>query len=270
MCLGLFATLLHDQALQRDGTVDENMLRSLQKLKQRHDAFQAQDYFYASLTDEKNMNLLLANLHLRLGQTKEAHELLDEQFQRGIEILKDEIIWNDSIGYHILSKILFIAGMKRDAEIAQSLRRFESFLKKEPEKAKVKAGDLDDEKKPDDKSDGDDDDARFKMRWSNDNFCSMGLDCATESNSFTGTSLYACMTCVDVSFCESCYKLHTNKSNSEDWNRFHICHSQHKHIKSPLEDWEISDDVMTTGGKKVTVSEWLQRVEREWNSSERI
>lgn len=126
-----FAELLYDKALGPDGSIDNNTLTTLERLKRRYDAFQGLRSYDRSIRNQKDINLLLSKLYLRCGKLKTAQELLNEQFQAGVEILKDDVSWNDSEGYAILSKILFASGRSGEAGVALSVSRFERF---EPEK----------------------------------------------------------------------------------------------------------------------------------------
>jgi tetratricopeptide (TPR) repeat protein len=248
MFLCEFAKLLHDQALRPDGTVDYVVLRYLQRLKQRHDALQ--DSLKVSHSFERAIDIMLAQLYLRLGQTKEAYELLDEAFQRSTEGVKEGYEWRRGMHYSILSRILFTAGFKRHAAIAQSLRRFSYFGGKQYQNLE-------------EKDEGGDEGKNSRIQEEG-GYCSMELDCA--SNRHLGENLYACMTCPETMLCESCYQLQTSKGDNPEWRRLHICHAQHEHIKTPLEDWELKDNIMTIEGNTVTVSEWIERVGKEWNA----
>lgn len=264
MFLARFAELLHSETLRPDGSVDENLLKSLQQLRQRHDAHQKQDPRSAALMN-KNVNLFLAKLYLQCGRTEESQQLLNEQFQRGIEILRDDGDWNDSIGFHILSKILFLSGRKSEANIAQSLRRFTRYDPDRQKNAIIDdkvdgAGNLEDVdpmNKP----------ANILRRYSAGGYrCSKWLDCPNHDKITPGWILYTCMTCVDVNFCESCYNQRISSNRTEKAPSLYVCHPEHEHVKTPLEDWVFKDDIMTIGGKEVPVGSWLEATEKDWNS----
>jgi tetratricopeptide (TPR) repeat protein len=249
--IGLFAESLYDEALKSHGLVDEVILKMLERLRQRHDAFQDLDAHGASLYNEKNINLFLAKLYLQNGRDGEATELLNEQFQRGIEILKDDIDWNDHTGYHTLSKIMFAVGQKENATIAQCLRRFVHYQPEEQKYDEIRREEEDDDgskkmkgaagvanieekegeaphtlKEGEDGADGADDGDGDKdydddegppcgivERWGHSGWlCSMRNDCFNHKASAPDTPTYVCMTCIQVQFCEDCYSRHSGST----------------------------------------------------------
>jgi hypothetical protein len=65
------AGLMLDEALKEEGSIDISLQKSLELLKQRHDAFAQQKKWagYSNI-NEKNMNLFLARLYLKSGKTE--------------------------------------------------------------------------------------------------------------------------------------------------------------------------------------------------------
>ena len=118
-----FSQLLYQKALLPNSEVDKHMITLLESLRQRHQDFRrlGKD---RDITDQRNLNLLLARLYWRCGKNEEAQKLLNEQFQRAIELLQDDIGWNDAYGYAILTRLLFTNGQEGNAKLAASLRRF--------------------------------------------------------------------------------------------------------------------------------------------------
>jgi tetratricopeptide (TPR) repeat protein len=293
--VGMFAELLYEVALRPDGAVDEETLRSLERLRYRHDVFLEHHRHSASLTNERNLNLFLANLYRQMGKDDEASKLLRQQFERGIELLSDSIDWNDGLGWHVLSKILFACGQKENAAIAQFLRRYVRYQPEEEEKEKLdgsqvqedgskttegeeeSAEELQPPQEEDDDKDNSDNDS--------DNEeppigiverpigcsvlgCSMLYDCSNRRTMARMTPLFACMTCVHVQFCEDCYVRHISMvSNSthttadefgKERRLLSVCSSRHEHIKVPPEGWRLKEDVLTTASKEIPVKLWLE------------
>jgi hypothetical protein len=259
---GEFAELLHNQAFELDGSVNEGLFASLNSLKQRRDAIiDRKDSSRADGLD-KSISILLARLYLQRGDLVDSQHLLNEQLKLGIEILKDDVEWNDSNGYHILSKILFISGRVSDADIAQSLRRFELY-------------DLDDENatiaessKPSLDNDSE------KNRWDRSKVspreyiqCSQESCCPNGDDWVPVKPLYSCRTCLDVNFCESCYDQFLKNYANVEKPYLHLCHVGHQHVKTPQESWTLRDDIMTIGGTKITVKSWLEKIEKEWGEN---
>lgn len=85
MLTDMFAELLHENALKSDEPANEESFGHLQRLRNRHDWFREQDKYGSSLTDQRDVNLFLANLYCRAGRDVESRGLLKEQFERGRE-----------------------------------------------------------------------------------------------------------------------------------------------------------------------------------------
>ncbi|KAJ9647100.1 hypothetical protein H2199_002086 [Coniosporium tulheliwenetii] len=251
-----YAGVLYNKALQSDGSVDGNMLTPLERLRQRYDAFQELDTILPTISNQKKIYILLAQLYIRCGRTEEARALLNEQFQRSIEILKDEIDWNDTAGYNILSKILFASGRSNAARIALSLRRFDSIG--------YSGAEQDSDVEESDPGEATEDKGghviivlRCANRW----------DCASGSDViWRRQPMYSCMTCVEVDFCERCYSSHVSNEKAEGAKRLYVCNSTHQFLKAPLEDWTVKDGIMTISGRLVKVAQWLDDVEKKWDS----
>jgi tetratricopeptide (TPR) repeat protein len=292
-----FAELLYGKALSPpDGgsPVDEKMLNMLERLRQRHDAFRELDGILASIDNTKSINVLLARLYMRCGRAAEAQALLSEQFARGVEILKDEIEWNDSAGFHVLAMILFTAGQTTDAEIALSLRRFLRFSPmaaaaaeeesakaegaqskestasqaKDPDSVEAPAHTTEDTD-PDDNDDEPPADIEETGNGSRGGFiCANTLDCFVN----LGAPMYSCMTCVEVDFCEPCYAALLKPSSHP--KSIDICDPAHEFLCSPLRDWAIAEGVMRfgeggggdKGTRQVKVADWLDQVEKDWKA----
>lgn len=296
--VGMFAELLYEDALKDDGSVNEKSLRSLERLRYRYDLFHEQDKHGASLTNERNLNLFLAKLYCQMGRDVEAKDLLREQFERGIELLNDDVDWNDSSGYHVLSKILFACGQEDNAVIAQSLRRYVRYQPEEDGGASGSKGGVkilgtsegegktteeqraqcrDDGDEDGNEDDNEDDDYEESLigiveRPREGNLvsrCSMIYDCPNRKTLTENSPLFACMTCVDVQFCEGCYARHTlgvgnstgtsaDQHNAKDNRHISVCSSRHEHIKVPSDGWRLKDDVMTIQGKEIPIRRWLE------------
>jgi tetratricopeptide (TPR) repeat protein len=290
MLVDMFAELLYEDALKSDGFVNEESLRSLERLRNRHDWFREQDRYGASLTNQRNLNLFLAKLYRQTGRDAEAKELLREQFERGIELLNDDVDWNDTSGYHVLSKILFTCGQKEDAAIAQSLRRYTRY---QPEEDEIVDGsdtsvnilstsgrerESTEESQVPSEEDGDEDGDEEEFptgiverpgRRGSGFVCSMLYDCPDSSTLTTNSPFFVCMTCVKVQFCEGCYARHTSgvgestatsadQPCAEKNKHISICSSRHEHIKVPIDGWRLTEDVMTIAGKEIPVRRWLE------------
>jgi hypothetical protein len=205
------------------------------------------------------MDLFLAKAYLKCGRTEEAQNLLEKEFQLSIEMHKDHADWKDRLGYHILSKLLFMAGHEREASILQCLRRFYNY---DPnmEKAILDAGDDGKGENPNDE----DDDQQFS-RWLD---CSLERSCPNYNIINPKLEIYSCMTCFDTSFCENCYKQYIN-NDPADQQRLYLCHPTHKQVKTPVERWTLKKDAMTIDGKQILVSSWLEAMEKLWHEAQK-
>lgn len=62
------------------------------------------------MVDTKNIDLLLAKLHLRQGRKEDARKMLDEQLHSAVDLLQGHVSWNHRNGYDSLGRLLFING----------------------------------------------------------------------------------------------------------------------------------------------------------------
>jgi tetratricopeptide (TPR) repeat protein len=281
MFVGMFAELLYEDALRPDGAVDEETLRSMERLRYRHDVFREHSWLGASLTNERNLNLFLANLYRHMGKDDEASKLLRQQFERGIELLSDDIDWNDYLGWHVLSKVLFACGQKENAAIAQFLTRYIRYQPEEEEKEKLYGSQIEEDGTK--TTEGEEESAKKLQppqeegpligiverpirRWVPR--CSMLYDCSNRKTMAKTAPLFACMTCVHVQFCEGCYVRHTSMDSNSTYTTtdefakerrlLSVCSSRHEHIKVPPEGWRLKEDVLTIGSKEIPVKPWLE------------
>ena len=65
-------------------------------------------------------NISLASAYLSSNQLQEAAKLLDHTFSMCMDLLRDDVSWNDSTSLRLLAKLLACAGLQRDAMIAYS------------------------------------------------------------------------------------------------------------------------------------------------------
>jgi tetratricopeptide (TPR) repeat protein len=239
-----FSQLLYDKALQPDGGVDESMVTLLETLRQRQEDFRNLDTNCVELTNQRSLNLLLARLYWRCGRKEEAQKLLNEQFQRAVDILRDDIGWNDLYGYELLARVLFTNGQEEKAKLAASLTRF--FY------------------------------GGYNLEDNNaeDNEFGMGrpppLTCAGWCTYSKGprvgyeTPLYACTTCANVVFCEGCH--HSLRIQTGE-DKIFVCNPNHDFLKSPAEGLEcIKGDLITMNGKRQPFTAWLEEVQKEWKT----
>jgi tetratricopeptide (TPR) repeat protein len=238
-----FSQLLYQKALLPNGEVDKHIITLLESLRQRHQDFRHLDRD-RDLTDQRNLNLLLAKLYWRCGRNDEARKLLNEQFQRAIELLQDDIGWNDAYGYEILTRLLFTNGQEGNAKLAASLRRFfcdgydvEGHITK-----------------------GSDYDPRRPLPISCAGFCGYSDGPQVEYD----TPLYTCTTCANVDFCEGCYDSLHNQTGGD---KIFVCNPNHDFIKSPAEGLEcIKDDMVTMNGRTLSFTAWFDEVQKEWKT----
>ena len=126
-----FAELIYEKAnTLTHGKSDANdpelltSIKMLERLRARQTASEANTAEeYWKFYSQKNINVLLSKLYLRCGRNAEADLLLREQAQRGIDLLQDDLSWNDSYGFQTLSKVLLAYGREDDARISLSLRQ---------------------------------------------------------------------------------------------------------------------------------------------------
>lgn len=120
---GAFSQLIFDRALAAsDPEESSQMLSLLEDLQSRERLFWKMEE--SAIQDVKITNLPLAKLYLTHGRKEQAQKMLDDQYYRAIEVLQDDIDWNDRYAYDALAKILFLNGQFENAKIAVSLKRF--------------------------------------------------------------------------------------------------------------------------------------------------
>jgi tetratricopeptide (TPR) repeat protein len=236
----LFSQLLYQKALQPNGEVDGHIITLLESLRQRHQAFRDLDK-YSQITDQRNLNLLLARLYWRCGRKEEARKLLNDQFQRAIELLQDEIGWNDAYGYDLLARLLFSNGLEGKAKLAASLKRF-FFCGYNVEGHTTEPS------------------AYYQPQITCAGWCAYSDGPQVEYDSV----LYACTTCTDVHFCEGCFD---NLRNQTSEDKIFVCNRNHDFLKSPAEGLEcIKDDMITMNGETQSFTTWFEEVQKEWKT----
>ena len=127
-----FAELIYEKANPlthgKNDTNDAELLttiKMLERLRARQTASEANTGEHWKIYSRKNINVLLSKLYLRCGRNAEADLLLLEQAQRGIDLLQDDLHWNDRYGFHTLSKVLLAYGWEDDARTSLSLRQMD-------------------------------------------------------------------------------------------------------------------------------------------------
>ncbi|ORY16155.1 hypothetical protein BCR34DRAFT_557810 [Clohesyomyces aquaticus] len=101
--------------------------------------------------------------------------------------------------------------------------------------------------------------------------CSMRYDCLKLQSRDRKAPVFACMTCVDVIFCEHCYARHISGigSNTEstegprdakERRLIYVCSPKHEHVKVPPDGWRLNGDVVTIGGGDVSIKSWLEKL----------
>jgi tetratricopeptide (TPR) repeat protein len=266
-----FSQLIYEKALDPDPEVAGRMIFHLEHLHRREKVFQELDKHPIG-TGLRNVNLLLARLYLKHGRKEEARKMLNDQFQSAINILEDEIGWNDEFGYGALAALLFLNGQLEKAEVASSLKRFfeDGFdveSKKRKDDAERKDGKGEGQQPPPDKQD----DSASTASDNNDDgiwlqtVCAGGFTCESESRGIPyGATAYTCTTCANVSFCETCYDILRKETGKR--NLF-VCSPSHEFIKTPPEGLEkIKDQKITMNGKSISFVDWLAEVRKEWKT----
>jgi tetratricopeptide (TPR) repeat protein len=238
---GRFSQLLYDRAIRPNGGADDSIVAILERLRQREEAFHNLEADPFHLSDQQNMQQLLARLYWRSGRKEEARKLLDEQFQRVVATLVEDIGWGYNYGCQLLSRALFTNEQPAKAEMAASLTRFFKD-------GYNLGGDYTDNK----------------------DFVRRLPDCAGWCTFIDGfefmydSIIYACTTCANVVFCEGCYQILHNPETAEE-GKIYVCNSKHEFLKSPAEGLEkIENGMITMNGKEQTVEDWLDEVKKEW------
>jgi hypothetical protein len=276
----LFSQLIYEKALDPDPEVAGRMLSLLENLQRREKAFHDLDEYHTA--DLRNMNLLLAKLYLKHGRKEEAWKMLNEQFQRAIDILQDEIDWNDRTGYDALAGLLFLNGRLEKAKLAVSLKRFFALgFEAKPEEEKIDTlehaqdnSNVGDAERKEEKAKGqeraqdnaNDDDSTASdeeyQGWWFQTTCAGWYVCENDSKIQYGATAYTCTTCANVDFCERCYDNLRNETRKE---KLLVCNPSHDFIKTPPEGLErIKDQTITMNGRNVSFVDWLEEVRREW------
>ncbi|KAF8250987.1 hypothetical protein K440DRAFT_638823 [Wilcoxina mikolae CBS 423.85] len=289
-----FAELIHDKALRPNGTVDTNMITMLESLIRRDAVYRKLDHIVADINDRKPLPVVLASLYMKSGRIEQAFMSLNETFQRAIELLKDDIDWNDEFAYHVICKILFLCGQIDKAKVALFLKRyalddFAQLENQENPEAEEDNGNKVGKETGEDKeayhenetsapdagqqdSVSEDDSPPQappvqKLRWK----CSRGLGfCQTKELGYRDR-MYTCMDCINVEFCEECYvTLMKEETAVEDTKRLYVCNPNHQLLSTPIEGFERFDKdngrIELSGGTAISVTEWLAVLQKEWDS----
>jgi hypothetical protein len=242
-----------------DPEVAGRMLSLLENLQRREKVFH--ELYEYHIADLRNTNLLLARLYLKNGRKEEAQKVLNELFQGAIDILQDEIDWNDGTGYGVLAGLLFLNGQLENAKLAVSLKRFFAlgFEAKPEEEIDTP------EHAQDNSNDGDStaSDEEYPMWWTQTT-CAGWYVCENDSKIPYGATTFTCTTCANVDFCERCYDNLRNETGKE---RLYVCNSSHVFIKTPAEGLEqIKHHRIVMNGKSVSFVNWLEEVRKEWKT----
>jgi tetratricopeptide (TPR) repeat protein len=287
---GVFSQLIYDHALASDPEESGLMLSFLEDLQTRERVFWKMEE--SAIQDVKITNMPLAKLYLTRGRKEQAQKMLNDQYCRAIEVLQDEIAWNDKYAYDALAKILFLNGQFEDAKIAVSLKRFSlteytrrqivpseenaqsavhTSEKAAPEGTQIGSQELAKElstgridEQPATSAEGDDEPARAEevRRWERTGTCAGWHMCEDGYALCTTRTTYTCMACADVEFCEKCYDNLVNKTGKD---RLYVCSPTHEFVMSPMEGLEeITDQTITLNGQDISITTWLEKVRKEW------
>jgi tetratricopeptide (TPR) repeat protein len=285
-----FSQLIYEKALGPDPRVVEEMILHLEHLQRRKKIYQQLDKFSFADTNNDHVDLLLAKLYLEHGRNNEARKMLNDQFQNAMDILEDEFISNDIVGYNDLAALLYLNGQLEKAEFAMSLARFfaTGFDVKSKNReddaaehaqesldiddAERKDGESEVQERPPEKQDGVvstivDDDFNLNSIWYRIR-CAGGYTCAHEPNPIPHhVTVYTCTTCANTNFCETCYDDLRKETNQR---KLFVCSPGHDFIKTPpdgLEKIEGHANMMVKiNGKTVSSTDWLADVRKEWKS----
>jgi hypothetical protein len=121
-----FGELIYEKAISSHD--DENqvvltMIKMLERLRACQTASEANTKEFWKIYSQKNLNLVLSRLYKLCGRKADAEVLLKEKAQRGIDLLQDDLSWNDEFGFQTLSKVFIAYGREDDARIALGLRQ---------------------------------------------------------------------------------------------------------------------------------------------------
>jgi tetratricopeptide (TPR) repeat protein len=272
----LFSQLIYEKALHPDLQIAAQMLAQLRKLQRRERAYQ--ELFQHGMVNSQNINLLLAKLGLKQGRKEEARKMLNDQFQSAVNILQDDIDWNDRNGYDSLGRLLFLNGQLDNAKLALSLKRyFYVGFKRKPAIEAIGQASTESETKDDNTQTGTDDTKEQDQASEDVEYdqartffeqqaatCSSQLLCESGMMIPHNAVMYTCTTCVNVDFCESCYE---NLQNQSGGLRIYLCNPNHEFLKSPADGLEeVNGGKMTGNGMTISFVDWLEEVRKEWNT----
>lgn len=168
----------------------------------------------------------------------------NEHFERAVEILRDDISWNDAYGYELLARVLFINGQEGKAKTAASLKLFFYDGYNREDGSATEAG-ANDPGRP------------LSV------LCGVCADSGGPKVEYD-TPLYTCTTCTDVDLCKGCYD---NLRNRTAEDRVFVCNPNHDFLKSPAEGLNcIKNDMMTINGGNRPIAAWLEEVQKEWKT----
>ncbi|KAL9097569.1 MAG: hypothetical protein Q9165_000465 [Trypethelium subeluteriae] len=211
-----------------------------------------------------NTAIMLARMLLKLGPAQEYYDVMESTFEICYKGLTDTTSSNDEASLRLFARLLALAGLQRDAQIAYSAQFYKLDSEedsKDPSETqditkKASQEDLtngipsdtstnvDDPSKKTDSPDSQPDSRPYPDGDLNDStfFCH-GCDAAFSNWS---SPLYLCAICASCDLCQECYEKRQARNKGEpndSWREY--CGVDHTYIRGPVEGWKgIKEGVM--------------------------
>lgn len=194
---------------------------------------------------------------LTLHLPKKAKKILAEKLEACKAALSNSIGDDDSEAFVLLAKVLALAGLPHEAEMALSCifsAMRPDFLRPDSEDDPLEAA-----RKA----------IRDKSPYGDEDLADVAVICDGKDHGWNcwNKPMYLCIDCIDSCLCEVCHglRLEWNVSDggtSPSEKRRLFCGKDHQYIKGPVEGWDgIKDGYMRIGEEKIKFEDWFKTVE---------
>ena len=188
----------------------------------------------------RNSTLYLATLLKVFGQPEKARRILKEHVKLGLDLLTNEDLYDDWLGFLKIADALSRASDKTNALAAYALIR--------PKWLPEDTATL-----PNTPDGG----TRNQIGAADSYQFTCDGDCGTEAE-YGLEGFYCCTFCVDTCFCEDCHKL-----LMEEKLGFNICGKDHEFLFVPTVE-PFTKGTVPVGEGKMDQQDWLAKVRAEW------
>jgi tetratricopeptide (TPR) repeat protein len=205
----------------------------------------------------KNTTLYLASLYRIFGEPEKAHRLLKDHMQLGFDLLTNDDLEDDWIGYNKIADVLSRIGDDTGALAAYALVAPKYLPENDGETSLTAPGNATHEAAGDETHEALSDAACVPIGSAPHSGYSCDGECGTLA--YWGLeNFYCCIFCVDTCFCKDCYKL-----LMVDNLGFNVCGKNHEFLFIP-EIEPFKKGKVPVGDGVMDQQEWLAKIRKEW------